>query len=376
MGLIGSLMICAGFAVLVDPYYVFGSPLIAGFNALHPRANDQMIAARSHLAERMRPRTLLLGNSRTEAGFDPASPEWPPAMTPVFDAGLPGMGQDAAHRVVEAALAGRRLKHMVIAVEFLDTIGDNGKAAVHPIQMPVPPMQRLSREAHDQFNASLTIGAMADSLQTVLLQRSNATNTTRPDGSADLGEYADYVRQFGGAALFDHKMAEYRARFATYTPPDFSHPETNATFAALMALLAAARTAGCTADIIIYPYHATVLDLFQKDGLWPSFEAFKRALVRVVWARYPGTRIVDFSGYNAFTTEPRPPRGSMQPMRWYWEPGHFRTSLGDQIIQRLYGENSERSDFGRDLRPDTIDAALSAIRQERDAVFAEQRGSP
>ena len=53
-----------------------------------------------------------------------------------------------------------------------------------------------------------------------------------------------------------------------------------------------------------------------------------------------------------------------------------RTSLGDQIIQRLYGENSERSDFGRDLRPDTIDAALSAIRQERDAVFAEQRGTP
>ncbi len=55
-------------------------------------------------------------------------------------------------------------------------------------------------------------------------------------------------------------------------------------------------------------------------------------------------------------------------MRWYWEPGHFRTSLGDKIIDRLYGGGA---DFGRDLTPATIDAVLAAIRHERDEGLAE-----
>jgi hypothetical protein len=364
----GSLVVCAGFTAMIDPYYVFGAPAIAGINLRHPRANDQMIAARAHLAARMQPRTLLLGNSRTEAGFDPASTAWPASMTPVFDGGLPGSGLEAARRVVEAALAGGRLRHIIVAVEYLDTIGDDGHGPpVGSIRTPLPRLTQWSEHAHDLFQASLTIGALADSIQTLLGQRSNANNSMRLNGSAELGEYADYVRQYGGAGLFEHKIAEYRARFATYAPPDFRDPARITTFAALLALLDAASAHNCAVDVIIYPYHAAVLELIQQDGLWPSFEAFKRALVALVWQRHPGTRIVDFSGYNAFTTEPPPAPGSHEAMRWYWEPGHFRTSLGDQIIGRLYGEPS---DFGRDLRPDTVDAALSAIRRERDQAPA------
>ncbi len=104
---------------------------LPALNLLHPRANDQMIASRAHLAARSRPRTLLLGNSRIEAGLDPASSAWPRSMTPVFDGGLPGMNLEAAHRVMEAAMAGGRLNRIVVAVEFLDTL-DNSEGAPHP----------------------------------------------------------------------------------------------------------------------------------------------------------------------------------------------------------------------------------------------------
>jgi hypothetical protein len=368
-GLVGSLAVCAGFTILVDPYYVFGTPAIAGADLLRPRANDQMIAARSHLAARMRPRTLLLGNSRTEVGFDPASAAWPRSMMPVFDGGLPGMELAAARRVVEAALSGGRLSHIFIAVEFLDTIGDQEHAApLPPIQTPVTPLRRWLNDARDWFHASLTVGAVADSMATLLNQDPTAVNATRRDGSAELGEYVAYVGRYGGAALFQRKIAEYRTRFANYVPPDFTRPERNATFAALIALLDAAHANQCGTDIIIYPYHAAVLDLLRQRGLWPSFEQFKRALVGIVWHRYPDARVVDFSGYSAFTTEPPPPPGPGGAMRWYWEPGHFRTSLGDRIIDRLY---REATGFGRDLTPDTIDAALAGIRRERDERLAE-----
>jgi hypothetical protein len=375
VGLTGSLALCAGFTILIDPYYVFGTPSIAGWNVRHPRANDLLIAARTHLAARMRPRTLLLGNSRIEAGLNPASPAWPKSMTPVFDAGLPGRRLEAAHRVIEAALAGGRLTHIVVAVEFLDTMGDEEQAStVPPIRQDVPRIIRWTDDLRDWFDASLTIGALADSITTVIGQTSYATNASRPDGSSDLGEYADYVRQHGGAALFEHKMAEYQARFATYKVPNFDEPTHHTTFGALLAILKVAKAAGCTTDIIIYPYHAAVLDLIRKDGLWPSFEAFKRALVDVVWQSYPDTRIVDFSGYNLYTTEQPPPDGKKQAMRWYWEPGHFKTSLGDKIIARLFGDRGE-PDFGRDLRPDTVNDALTAVRHERDEALVDKRSA-
>jgi hypothetical protein len=375
IGLVGCLALSAGFAMLVDPYYVFGTPAVGGLNLRHPRANDLMIAARTHLAARMRPRTLLLGNSRMEVGFNPASPAWPIAMTPVFDAGLPGRDLAAARRVIEAALAGGRLQHIVVAVEFLDIMGDEGQGPpVPPIRRDIPDLRRWINNLRDEFEASLTIGVLADSIATMIGQSSHATNASRPDGSSDLGEYADYVRQHGGAALFEHKMAEYRARFATYRQPNFDDPEHDSTFGALLAILKVAKASGCTTDIIIYPYHAAVLDLMQKDGLWPSFEAFKRVLVQLVWRSYPGTRIVDFSGYNLYTTEPPPPDGVRQPMRWYWEPGHFRTSLGDQIVERLFNKKGDH-DFGRDLRPDTVDAVLRATRHERDEAIANKSPS-
>jgi hypothetical protein len=265
-------------------------------------------------------------------------------------------------------MAGGHLNRIVVAVEFLDAIDDAGRTeSASPIHEPLRPLAHWLDNLLDWFTASLTVGALTDTIQTVLSQGSAEVNVTRPDGSAELGEYAAYIRRRGGAALFEHKLAEYRARFATYAPPEFNRPQENATFTALIALLDAAHANHSDVDIIIYPYHAVVLDLLREHGLWSGFEQFKRALVDIVWQRYPNTRIVDFSGYNAFTTEPPPLPGPGNAMRWYWEPGHFRTSLGDKIIERLYGGGS---DFGRALTPETIDSVLAAIRHEHDERLA------
>jgi hypothetical protein len=372
MGLMTSLLACAAFAILVDPYFIFGTPVLSGFNARHPDADNQMIAAHSHLASRMRPRTLLLGNSRVQVGFDPASRVWPKAMTPVFNGGMGGEGLDSTPRIIEAALAGGRLQNMLIGVEFLDTMSPiEHREIIPPVRIPVPFLARTSALAADWFNATLTIGALQDSVETVLRQWSPSDNIMHPDGSYELGEYVEYVRQRGGAALFNRQLDEYQVRFATYIAPDFRNPEKSTTLRSLVELLDAARAAECSVSIFVYPYHASVLDLIRSMGLWLSFEQFKRVLVQVVWTRNPGTRIIDFSGYNAFTTEAPPPNMPGQEMRWYWEPGHFRTSLGDQMIDRLYGKGSG---FGRELRPDNVEAVLAAIRQESDERRAEHLG--
>jgi hypothetical protein len=115
--------------------------------------------------------------------------------------------------------------------------------------------------------------------------------------------------------------------------------------------------------------------MLHRVGLWPSFEAWKRVLVRVVEAEgssAPGTiSLLDFSGYNDFTTERVPPAGDTRSqMHWYWEAGHYKSDLGDQVIERVYGQHP---DFGRELSSSTIESILQGINESRQQTIAGTR---
>ena len=104
--------------------------------------------------------------------------------------------------------------------------------------------------------------------------------------------------------------------------------------------------------LYIRPYHADYLDMLGDFRLWESFEDWKRHLVSQVAELQYGSadiRIFDFSGYNEFTTEAVPyPGDTKSEMRWYWEPGHYKSALGEHILERII---HGRTDFGRVLTP-------------------------
>jgi hypothetical protein len=50
-------------------------------------------------------------------------------------------------------------------------------------------------------------------------------------------------------------------------------------------------------------------------------------------------------------------------MRWYWEPGHYKSALGEHILERIV---HGRTDFGRILTEANIESVLAEIREERD----------
>jgi len=76
--------------VATDPYRTFGTPAITGWTALKPRAYQQIGMAKLYQLDRIAPQTLILGNSRAEIGLDPASPLWPVALRPAFNAAVAG----------------------------------------------------------------------------------------------------------------------------------------------------------------------------------------------------------------------------------------------------------------------------------------------
>jgi len=365
--------------VVVDPFYIFGSH-IGAWNRLKPAALDHGVPTKTSLLGRAWPGTLLLGNSRIEVGFDPASPEWPGEMRPVFNGGLAGYTLSTSAELLDDALAapGSNLKHVLVGVDLFDFLEsdpsipaqnlvdaasdqDNTRAGPEPSAAWWTALTRV-REALD---ATITLDALVASITTVLAQNTPSA-TMLPNGFDPKTDYGVYVRQHGFRDLFDQKQAQLDARFARYPHPDYAEPYRTSSFRSLRKIIAVARVHDLELTLVIYPYHAWLMDLVRKHGIWDASKAWKRALVRVVAETAPSmrVRVVDFSGYNAVTQEHVSAPGDVRTdVHWYWEPGHFRSALGDRMIARLYGGNGSRG-FGSDLTSLTVDSVISSIRDE------------
>ena len=66
----------AAFVLLVDPYYVFGSPSVPGINVVRPFYELHVLAAKPYQVQRIKPAAVTLGSSRVEVGLDPRHAGW------------------------------------------------------------------------------------------------------------------------------------------------------------------------------------------------------------------------------------------------------------------------------------------------------------
>ena len=356
-------------SVTVDPYWVFGSSIVPGWTALKPRAAQRAELAKQHLLTRMRPRTVLLGNSRVEIGLDPANSDWPGPDRPVFNAALAGHDLSSSVKFLEQGIQLGSLRSVVVGVDYQDFLDDG---APQPAQVDLPdrlvgPSTRWADYWKQRLAVTLTIDAVLDSAYTLFEQSALTGATMTQAGFNPLHEYALIAQREGYYSLFEQKQAEYLARYRQFKKPDFSVPMRNREFRYLAQILDRAIQHDCKVVLFIDPYHANYLDMLHELGLWPGFEAWKRALLQVVDQHNPGHRnlvqVFDFSGYNEVSTERVPPRGDRRTvMRWYWEPGHFKSALGARIIARIIGLDDS---FGYELTPSTIDAVLSRINADR-----------
>ena len=361
---LGLTLLCIAICVFADPYRLFGTSPVRGLTLLKPRIYQQLVMAKTVQLDRVRPRTLLLGNSRVENGFDPASPLWPAHMQPVFNAGLPGYDMFWAARMLDEALSQGPVKTIVLQADFPDFLGrpvpadhersvSDDERRLHVDRAGRVNGSRFTASLSDAAHATLTLDALVDSLTTLTQQDARFGVTMTPAGFNPLHQYELDVRQIGYAGLFAQKLAAYRSQLQHAFHPDFSHPERIEDFRYLQHILRTADKNDAKLIIFIPPYHAEFLQLIRDQGLWPEFEAWKRALVRAIASEVAAksskseVELVDFSGDNAFIQESVPQKGDTRAMmRWYWEPGHFKSALGNEVLKRLLTGHGQ---FGESL---------------------------
>ncbi|AXA94102.1 hypothetical protein [Massilia sp. YMA4] len=344
---LGATMLAAGMAVallvlLIDPYGLYGWVDVAGLNRVKAPLARYQYEIKLARALRLGPQVILVGNSRMEAGFDPDGPALRGANA--VNLGIAGTGTPTAiGQLRYLAAHGIRPRRVIAGLDVVDALTSQPVPPARAPVLRIPWPGRLWR-----LDALLSAASLRDALWTVALQRDGDGAVATLRGFNPLRQYGSAARLEGYAALFRQRAQENARKLAARTGGGLDVAAVRAEVRAL--LDAAARdNPAVRIDLLIYPYHAQLLAMFEAAGLWQRFEAWKALLREEVAAarlRHPGARIAlaDFGVYDRWQCEPIPAAGSDATTKWYWEAGHFKAALGEVLLARLDDPGGGASD--------------------------------
>ena len=325
----GVMLGTAAFNFLVDPYGLHDVPRWSGFNAVKPRpersAEDIKLAA----ALDRRPDAVILGNSRADIGFDPASPAWQGVAKQPFNLGVPGSGLESSIRLLETLVAhGIEPKLVVLGLDPFDFLGSSPAAARPPRD------DWTTRAARLRLQSLFTGQALEDSLNTLAAQRDPDAAVILANGFNPMRDYLAIAHNEGYFDMFRQRGLDLFARFSRLNRSADGHG--SSADHALERLFALAAEHGIRVEAVVYPFHYEIHGLMEAASLSDAFVDWRLAMAeRFSHAAAQGIRVrlVDAAVLNVRTTERIPPRGNTrQEMQWYWDPGHFKKAFGDRLL--------------------------------------------
>jgi hypothetical protein len=369
--------------LVVDPYGIYRLANMDGINGFKSRAAQRGSLFKVKVLEHFRPAAIILGNSRAEVGFDPAHGAFARAGGPAVNLALPGSGIGTSVQFLKRAIAMHPPRIAVVGLDFLDarTSGDPQRAQIEYRELSrqsTASVPEWWRGAAEHVDALASVDALYDSLITLRDNRRQDSPGLTALGFNPMRDYAALARNQGYYQLFLQRDLENARAYLRGPRQVFVRGSRTAPyFEAVRALARSCRDAGVELHLLVYPYHAHILELFHAAGLWEPFEEWKRALVTVLReeaAADGGAEpfpLWDFSGYGAFASERVPPdMDRTAQMHWYWEAGHFKKELGDVMLDRMLDQPSDRQAagdaFGVLLTGETIERHLSRIRAGRE----------
>jgi hypothetical protein len=337
---IGLLITLIGVNFLVDPYRFFGTLTKQGFNEIKPKPSVLRDEVRLNLAIKRQPSVVVIGNSRVEAGFNPLGEQALLLKTPVQVLAIPG--NTLAKTIPSLIELGNKapIKTILVGLDFQDyvtarDIREQSLQVSTVDQIILPDLVRL------KWLSLVTIDSVIDSFKTLRIQRQSFPETLAASGFNPSLDYIQHVSQIGHHGLFEHSMgslkgkierAKQGANFNKFLP-------TSPRLAEIALILEVARQKQWNLELFFYPAHAEALALYEAEGLGELISAWKNEIsLKVETARRENKnlRLWDFSCLSEVTGEVIPGKGDHQTkMKFYWESGHFKESVGDLIMNRI-----------------------------------------
>ncbi len=338
----GSLAVVI-FVLIVDPYRQYGIVQYRGFNIIKPTLERYQNEIKLSQVKRLKPDVLILGNSRAEIGFDPDALVFNQKGLSAYNLSIPGIGIKTVYQqLLYLTKNGINPGLIFLGLDFLDFIDlpsqQEVNASIDPSQYLID-QQRKIESWFWRFDSMFSLASVRDAFRTLAIQNNEEAAIITFHGFNPLNEYKPIVRAEGYYKLFQQRAQENVRTYLKKAQGSVSPMSLNY----LQAIFNLVEENNSKIILVIYPYHAQILALFEVTNLWPLFNQWKSLVVNeLIDMNQYSTQIelYDYSGYSLYHCERIPPIGDLLSItQWYWEAGHFKKELGDIILEEILRSN-------------------------------------
>ena len=391
---LSTVLLVASLNLIVDPYNFYGSPEYVGFNEVKPEAPSRTRTSKILQVARVKPVTIIGGNSRPEMGLDPASDCWGSEMRPIYNHALPGTSVYTQTRVLQDVILSGDVKNVYLGVDFTDFLvkksdfvdfdnwpekpGTFESRLRYSAAGEVNPHSRLAR-FRDMAKGVFSFSAAFDSVFTIIAQRNPASPDNRVDGFNPANDYLAIIKHEGQSVLFEQKNREILKLLSPAHLGIFhGGVEWSINFEALERFLKFNEQRNIKITMFINPLHVDYLFAIHESGKWTLFERWRKALVELV-GEHENTELWDFTGFDPYSSEALPrQKKSGKVLSWFWEPAHYKKELGEVMLSRMLGNSCDpqKKEWGVNIRSSNIYKHNGMLgRQLTEAMTKKRSGS-
>ena len=96
--------------------------------------------------------------------------------------------------------------------------------------------------------------------------------------------------------------------------------------------------------VFVNPYHSSYLHIINDSGRWLSYVEWKQNIASI--ALQSEIPFYDFGYFSDYAMESVPVKENHLQMEWFWEPAHYKASLGEKMLQTLMSAGEHPASFG------------------------------
>lgn len=330
---------------LVDPFAIFNTKKITGFNKYKPESDRRQRLSKAYIVEKNCPENLIMGNSRALA-ISEKYDAWPNKNT--YNYALTSANMYETYRYFQHASASCNIKTILLSLDVL--MFEKGAGA--PSQFKEERLSvtkygkkttnRIKSYLQDSIPALISLTAFKASIRTLRKQKTTIEKTFDCSSAQK-----DHQRIINKGGHYEFIKEGNRSLFKLLSNINGSH-YMQLSLKFYTQFLRHAYDNNIRLILFIPPSHATLYETIHASGYINRFTQWKKNIVKINedMSHALNTKahdFFDFSGYNSITTEDIPLKAQRETgMKWFWEAIHFKEELGYHILDRVF--NHKRND--------------------------------
>ena len=341
-----SLLICI-INYIVDPYKLYDTNFIKNKTQLE----KQETLVKTIDVQRIKPKSIILGTSRANKGYNPEHDYF---IQPAYNYGRSGASIYEILNFLKFTLKNSKLEQALLVADWF-SFNDIKMKEINDI------------ETYNNINVFSYLNNTTMLKDSILNIKEQSYSIYSNHGQRLTKDIQDFISKTGGhlAVTKNDEKIYYKDFNTNYTYKDTG----KSSFEDFKEILKICHENEVNLDIIFGPSHIRLWEAFAYYHDYELWLKWKKdvVLANEEVAKELGKkpfRIMDFSVYHALTSEPFPLDPTAR-MKYYWEASHYKSELGDIVLDRLAGKKGEFDDFGVELNSTNIDAHLQNLRDAR-----------